>query len=341
MPQEVVHRRRICHWRGRVNRGSFGRMTTFVRPFLDVSSPVPVDRPFSAADARALGVDRRLLSRWTSQGLLLHPLEGVYHAAQLSDSLELRLDCLRLVVPGDAVVTDRTAGWLYGATMMLAPGDHEVVPLASIFRPPGYRLRNPLSASGERTLAMDDVMEIDGVKVTVPIRTACDLGRLLHRDQALAALDGLLRLKAFDRSELVERAGRFRRYRGVRQLRELAPLADGRSQSPGESILRLRWLDCPELPQPTPQHEVAGPTGPFFLDLAVPELRYAAEYDGKEWHGPDHREQDRVRREWVRTRLGYELDVFTAVNIHGPRQDADRHLRRGVERARRRFGLRS
>ncbi|CUR53926.1 conserved hypothetical protein [metagenome] len=315
-------------------------MSSFVRAFLDASDPVPVDRPFSFAETRRWGLDRRVLSRWVSQGLLMHPIEGVYYAAQLTDSLGLRLECLKLVVPADAVVTDRTAGWLHGAPMVLAPGDHQVVPRASVFRPPGYRLRNPLAASGERTLAPDDVMELAGVKVTVPLRTACDLGRLLRRDQAFAALDALTRLGAFDRDELLERTRRYRGYRGIRQLRELAPLADGRSQSPGESILRLRWLDCGELPSPTLQFEVAGPTGPFFLDLSVPELRYAAEYDGEQWHGPEQRKHDAARREWVRTRLGYEVDVFTAANIHGPCQDADLRLRRGISRSRRRYGLR-
>ena len=315
-------------------------MRTHVRTLPGASSPVPVDRPFSYAQARDLGVDRRLLSRWVGQGLLLRPVEGVYYGAQLTDSLALRLDCLRLVVPRDAVVTDRTAAWLHGAPLVLAPGDHQVVPRASMFRPPGYRLRNSLSSSGERTLAADDVVVLEGIKVTSPIRTACDLGRLLHRDQALAALDAMMRLEAFDRAELVELTGRFRGYRGVRQLRELVPLADGRSQSPGESILRLRWIDCPELPEPTPQLKVTGPTGPFFLDLAVPELCYAAEYDGEQWHGPEQREHDTLRREWVRTRLGYEVDVFKAANIHGPLQDADLLLRRGIARSRRRFGAR-
>ncbi len=38
--------------------------------------------------------------------------------------------------------------------------------------------------------------------------------------------------------------GRFKGYRGVRQLRVLVPLGDGRSESPGESVLRLHWYDA-------------------------------------------------------------------------------------------------
>ncbi len=308
------------------------------RPWLDACGPLPTDRPFTLARARTLGVDRRRLARWVETGRLRRPLAGVYHAAELSDCLALRVDCLRLVVPPDCVVTDRTAAWLLGAPRALAPGDHLVVPPVSLFRPPGYRLRNGLSSSGERRLARDDVLRIEGLCVTTPLRTACDLGRLLHRDQAVAGLDAMARIGRLAASDLLVAAARFAGYRGVIQLRALAPLADGRAESPGESILRLRWLDCGELPRPTPQVRVPGPAGPYFLDLAVEELRYAAEYDGAQWHGPEQRAHDGARRRWIREELGWELDVFTARNIHGRGQDADVRLRRGVLRARRRYG---
>lgn len=306
-------------------------------PFLDDTAPVPLDRPFSSAEARAWGVNRRVLSRWVRDGLLIHPIQGVHHVAQLQDSLELRIACLRLVVPSDSVVTDRTAAWLLGAPMALAPGDHLVVPRVSLFRPPGYRLRNSLAASGERTLAADEVTTVGGVRVTTAVRTACDLGRLLHRDQALAAMDAMMRAGSFSSSELLDSTRRFRGYRGIRQLRSLAPIVDGRAQSPGESILRLRWIDC-GLPTPTPQLRVEAPSGFYFLDLAVPDLRYAAEYDGAQWHGPEQERHDATRRAWVVEALHYECDVFRAANIHGPLQDADLRLRAGIARARRRFG---
>jgi hypothetical protein len=61
-------------------------------------------------------------------GLLVAPVHGVLYAAQLTDSLELRLACLRLVVPENAVVTDRTAAWLHGAPMVLQPNAHLRLP---------------------------------------------------------------------------------------------------------------------------------------------------------------------------------------------------------------------
>lgn len=198
------------------------------------------DTPFTMRMALDFGVSEHTLRVWMAQGLLAHPIRNVFHRAELVDTLALRVACLRLVVPSDAVVTDRTAGWLQGAPRILAPNDHLVVPPVSVFCPPGRRLRNGLVMSGERHLAEDDVVSIQGLRVTTPLRTACDLGRLLHRDQAIAALDSLLRLGDFTHEQLLDQLPRFRRYRGVLQLRQLAPLADPRAQSPPESIVRLR-----------------------------------------------------------------------------------------------------
>ena len=63
----------------------------------------------------------------------------------------------------------------------------------------------------------------------------------------------------------------------------LAPLADPRSDSVAESWLRYAWLmGGTDLPRPVPQLAVDNPFSayPWFLDLAVEDLRYAAEYDG-------------------------------------------------------------
>jgi hypothetical protein len=306
--------------------------------WLDESSPVPVDRAFTRREVSKLGVPDRQLAQWVRSGHLMSPLRGVYYASQIPDDISLRIACIRLVAPENAVITDRTAGWAQGAPMILAPGDHLLTPPVSMFLTPGNRLRNKWSASGERTFGPDDLVVIDGLTLTSPLRTACDLGRFLHRDQAFGAMDVMARLGEFGAEQLCREVERFKGYRYVTQLRTLAPWVDPRSQSPGESILRLRWLDCGSLPPPTPQLEVPGPQGSYFLDLGVEGLRYAAEYDGAEWHGPEQREHDRARRDWGCAHGGYLIDVFTGKNIHGRQQDADVRLRRGVAEARRRFG---
>ncbi|MCW2786256.1 MAG: hypothetical protein JWP74_2773 [Marmoricola sp.] len=119
--------------------------------------------------------------------------------------------------------------------MALAPNDHLVVPRVSAFHLPHHRLENLATDSGSRQLGNGDVMHLQGLPVTTPLRTACDLGRLLHRDSAFAALDALLRLGSFTHEALVNEVSRFRGFRGVRQLRAFAPLADAGAETFGES----------------------------------------------------------------------------------------------------------
>lgn len=283
--------------------------------------------PFRTATALEAGATYPRLREWVSEGLLCHPVRGVYHSPLIPDTLSLRIQALRLIVPADCVVTDRTAGWLWGADMILAPGDHLATPAASVFCPPGKRLRNGLVASGERFLTPEDVAEVDGLQVTTALRTACDLGRLLHRSQALAALDSLMGLNGFSQADLCVEAGRFVGYRGVVQLRALSSIVDQDAKSPGESALRLHWLDA-GLPRPRCQVPVPSPTGgTWWLDMGLERQRFAAEYDGEEFHGEEHREHDEQRREWLRAQHGWVIVVLRRDNVFGRTQDADRLLR--------------
>lgn len=289
--------------------------------------------PFTTSEALAAGATFPRLRAWAAAGLLAHPLRGVYHSPLLPDDLELRLAVLRLVVPEDCVVTDRTAGWLWGANMILAPGDHQQTPKVSVFSPPGHRLRNGLAASGERQLAEDDVVDLAGLRVTTPLRTAGDLGRLLHRDQAFAALDSLAGLRMFTADDLLRSVVRFAGYRGVVQLRALAPLVDPDAQSPGESVLRLRWIDL-GLERPQCQVPVPAPNGAtWWLDMGLPERRFAAEYDGEEFHGDAQEAHDTWRRDWLRRTEGWTIVVARKQNVYGRSQDVDALLRTGAAEA--------
>lgn len=308
--------------------------------FLGTDAPIPIDRPFTTEMAFAAGVSRRRLQRWLAAGLVVHPLRGVFCAAQVRHDLAFRIECLRLVVPSECVVTDRTAAWLWGATTALAPNDHLLTPRVHVFCPPGHRLRNGLVASGERMLGHTDVVERGGIRVTTPLRTACDLGRLLHRDQAFAAMDALAALEVFSTLELSAAVRRFAGYRGVIQLRTLAPFVDHRSQSPGESILRLRWLDV-GLPGPELQIEVPAPGGgSYFLDLGLSDLRFAAEYDGARFHDDEHRKHDEDRRQWISSTGRWTIVVARNKHITGRDQEIFGMLTNGIRDARVEFGRR-
>jgi hypothetical protein len=309
-------------------------------PFLGADAPVPIDRPFTRALARTEGVSDRQLAAWVTQGFLINPMRGVFHAAQLPDGLDLRLTCLSLVVPGSAVVTGRTAGWLHGAPMVLAPGDHLRVPPVSMHLRPGGRLRNPLTTSGERTFMSHEVVELEGLAVTSRLRTTVDLGMGLRRESAFAAMCAMAKVADFGRDELqfeIRERGRFAGYRGVRQIRALEPCVDPNYGSAPECVLGLAWHDQPGMPPLVLQHPVSHPDGTFYLDLAAPELRYGAEYNGPRWHGAERTSYDTARMTWLVEHDGWVIDFFESDDVFGPGRDPGVRLRHGVERARRRY----
>lgn len=307
---------------------------------LGADFPLSALGPFTYTMALEAGIDRHDLSRLCTEGLLRRPIKRVYLPTQLGDSLALRAASLKLVVPDDCVVVDRHAGWLLGAQMVLAPGEHlELRPL-SVFRPAGHgRLRNEISTSGERNLTPEDVMEVGGMRVTTPLRTAWDLGRVRWTDQAISGLDAMFRLGRFDRAEFLDGIDRFRRMRWVTTLRAIGPLADGRSESPGESVLRLRCIECHL--EVTPQVEVyRGAVHLGRLDLADPAAELGFEYDGAEWHSsPEQLDHDRARRRDIEDD-GWLIKVFRSDDVFGRARTCESALIQARQEARARRGLR-
>jgi len=303
---------------------------------LDGSFPLDPDQPFTRADAKTAGLSRRMLDRLLAEGLVRRPIKGVYVATHLADSPALRAACLRLVVPEDCVVVDRHAGWLLGAEMILAPNEHlELRPL-SIFRPSGHgRLRNELSSSGERNLRAEDITELHGLRVTTPLRTARDLGRVRWTDEAISGLDAMFRLNAFSREEFLAGIDRFRGMRWVTTLRAIGPYADGRAESPGESVLRLRCIDCDVHVEPQVEVHRDGRVLAR-IDVANEERLFGFEYNGNEWHTSDEQiDRDRSRSDEL-VGEGWLLRAFWADDVFGRARACEKVIRATAAAARRR-----
>ncbi len=274
--------------------------------------------------------------------VLRRPLRAVYVSSAISDSVMLRASCVSLVMPAGCFVTDRCAGWLHGADMTLAPNEDVLVPQVTFFRPSDAgRLRNRLCASGERRIRPDDLVEVHGILATDHLRTALDLGRLQQPDVALAGMDSMARLRGFEVAELVEQVDRFKRHRGVVQLRELAPIVDPGSESFGESAMRRRWHGA-DLPWPTTQISVQEEGVELYrLDLGLEDLRWAVEYKGRRWHtAPAVVVRDGDREEWLDRCRGYQIDELDHTNVFGLEQDAGARLRAAYQRARETFASR-
>lgn len=312
-------------------------------PFLDDSFPLALDAPFSRQQALAAGLSPRWLTELVSTGHLRHPVKGCLLPAQVPDGILTRAACLRLVVPPDAVVVDRHAGWLHGADMLLRPNEHlNRLPIA-MFLPSGRgRLRNKLAESGERSFGSRDVTEIHGLRCTTGLRTALDLGRQRWPEPALTALDALHRIMAFDLDELISEVGRFKGMRWVTTLRLVAPHTDGRAQSGGETVVRWRWKHLP-LPPPVPQVEVRSHGRLAFIDVGDPGSRFGVEYNGAEWHtSPEATARDERRNRWLDEEADWVIRSVVGADVFSAGNALDGILMKGfaaaVARTRRRAG---
>ncbi len=272
---------------------------------------IPLPSPFTRRQGFAAGVTAHQLRCWTRDGVVRRVLQSVYADAALPDTLLLRTAALRLVTTPSSVVADRTAAWLHGVDTFAYRELEILPPLEVCVLPDANRLRRQGVRGRTRDLAAHDLMAIDGLCVTTPIRTALDLGCGLKRRDALAALDGFMAHHNVTRAQLRAELKRFAGRRGVIQLRQLIEIAHALSESPGESATRLAIIDA-GLPAPELQHWVTVNGVPTYrLDLAYPAHRVAVEYDGREFHdSPEQRARDAARRRWLREH-GWTVIVVT------------------------------
>ncbi len=123
-----------------------------------------------------------------------------------------------------------------------------------------------------------------GLWLTSPLRTLVDCAGLLQPDALVCALDAALHRGLVTPHDLQAarsaRAGRA----GARALEAGARAADGRAESPPETLARL--LLRPALPGLEPQVELFDEAGRLLarFDLGDPEVRLAVECDGKLAH---------------------------------------------------------
>lgn len=130
-----------------------------------------------------------------------------------------------------------------------------------------------------RAFSDDEIVTLNGLRVTSLERTTADCAMMLTYRQSLIVLDHALRLGA-DRSVLQGMADSLDGRRGVRTFRRALENADARSESPGETLTRELILRLRIRP-PTPQIEVMSAIGRHRLDFAWKKEMVALEFDGK------------------------------------------------------------
>lgn len=293
------------------SRAQAGLMTTLTIP----------EGPFNLTDAAELGITADDVYRMIDDGVVRRVVQGAFIPASTPDTPQTRAAAVARVVAPHHVVIDRTAALIHGVnTLTYAELDLDVDLETCALR--GHTRSRRTGIDGHtRDLIPADIMELGGVVVTVPIRTACDLGCNLHRREAFAAMCALARTHGLVTADFVRMLPRYRGRRGVRQLKVLAPLVDPRVESAREAWTLLAIHDA-GLPMPEPQFWIKIDEVPTFrLDFAYEHARVCVEYDGFDAHERtvDQRRYDAERRRWLRDH-GWTVIVvrrgdFTADNL--------------------------
>jgi hypothetical protein len=181
----------------------------------------------------------------------------------------------------------------------------------------------------------DQVLTIDGVPATSLARTVLDLCRTLPIEQAVAAGDAALAY-GLVREIVEDQLAQMARWPGTRQARRAVALMDPRSESPGESVSRVR-MHQDGVPAPDLQQDIFDEHGTFVarVDFLWKEQRTIGEFDGRIKYGrllkPGQSMEEVLfeekRREDALRDLGWQIVRWLWADLYRPGVIRDRVLR--------------
>jgi len=128
-----------------------------------------------------------------------------------------------------------------------------------------------------------DTVERHGLAVMSPTRAVLELSTMVDVEHTLVVMDDFLHRKLTDKPLLEARNKLMLHWPDTLHTDLAIRLADGRSESPGETRTR-NLCRSQRLPAPVPQYKIRGRAGNVVarVDLAWPELGVFLEFDGKE-----------------------------------------------------------
>ncbi len=250
---------------------------------------------------------------------------GLFKPTRDLDGPRQDLEAWRLVLPPSGAFTHLTAAQDFGWWLPPLPED---LPVFASIRHAEHRPRR----SGLRIMRLPHQFEVvtrEGLPFTAPGETLLCCARDLGLLDLVVLIDAAVHLGWCTFEELVRAASA--RRRGAPMLRRALRWADGRSESPWETLLRILHVVC-DIPV-EPQFVLADEHGGFVArgDLWLKGTTTLHEYDGGE-----HRTKGRQRKDLARerrightgwTRRGYTLGEVLNQGVTILR-DADRSLGR-------------
>jgi very-short-patch-repair endonuclease len=251
-----------------------------------------------------LGYSKARISREAGAGRLHRVHWGVYAVGHAALSREARCLAAVLSCGAGALLSHRSAAWLWGMT------DRWPIAVEVTATVPRH-VRDSIRAHSARTLVPDDKVSSHGIPVTAPSRTLLDFAAVdpYYVPMALdrAARHGLLDLIAIDAT-----LTRSRGLRGVARLREaLGAHRDPAFTRSGLERRFLRLVREAGIRRPSTNIFVEG----YELDAYWEHERFAVELDTYDYHGGQVAfEEDRLRQETLKL-AGIEMTRITGARI--------------------------
>jgi len=276
--------------------------------FVPIKQRVPAalrTRPFTCAEARALGVTRSQLRGGAYRRLGA----GIYRWVGLKESPQLMLTAVARRLPAGAAFSGRTAAWLHGID--LAPCD----PIEVTIPEPIGSGRRAGAAVVRAALGTDEIVLRRRLPTTSPLRTAVDLGGRNPLTEGVVAADLFLHAELVSMVELRNYVADHPGAKGIARLRRVVGLAEPKAESPMETRLRM-LLVLTRLPRPEVQVSIHDDHGEF---LGRPDLLYRLPRLAIEYDGGNHRDRlvDDNRRQNGLVGAGFRLLRFTAADVYG------------------------
>lgn len=187
-----------------------------------------------------------------------------------------RLVCSKVLRAEDPLVSHVSAALLLG--LPLVDADLGVVHITG--RLPNGGQRRGVVFRHPRGAGIPEI-RVDGIRMTTAARTLVDVARTESVVAAVTAMDAALHRAMVVREDLESELAAATGRRGVSTARRAVALADGRSESPGESKTRILLHDL-GFPSPELQVNVLDGAGHFLgrADLAYAEFGVLIEFDG-------------------------------------------------------------
>lgn len=201
-----------------------------------------------------------------------------------------------------AAVSHQSAAHLHKISLLgrADPAVHLTRPPGADWHPPaGIRLHSA-------ALLPEHVTSYLGVQLTTAARTVIDLARALPFRAGVVAADSALHLRLATRDELLSVLEVCARWRGASVAADVIAFADGRSESPLESIARIAFRDG-GLPPPKLQALIGTAADVVRVDFFWESYRTVVEVDGAMKYADPTRAIAQLERDsWLRS-LGYEV----------------------------------